>query len=387
MMTKIIYLDYAATTPVEREVASKMFQYLEINGHFGNAGSNHAYGEDAKKAVEQARFEVASFINALPHEIIWTSGATEANNLAIKGALFNLKNKHIITSAMEHASVLQCLHYLEKKGVTVTYLAPNQDGLITLEAIQSMVRDNTALISIAHVNNEIGVIQNIKEIAEWTALRGILLHVDAAQSIGKIPLDMKAIPLDLMSFSAHKIYGPKGIGALFVRSQPKVKLIPQMQGGGQEFGIRSGTLPVHQIVGFGEAIRIANACYHQDYQKIVSLRNYFLENMQHMNVVIVNGSLVHTYPGILNLQFTSDALYAAFIALKAFAISQGAACHAETFGSSHVLRALGLNSGEARRSIRLSFGRFTEKEDITSLLNAMRQISALKVLPKMAVTK
>lgn len=367
-MKDLIYLDYAATTPVDPRVVDSMSRYLMREGHFGNAGSIHPFGKAAKLAIDNARCQVADLIHAEPNEIIWTSGATEANNLALKGmmAFFKGQDKHIITLKTEHPSVLDTCQSLEKQGIEVTYLEPDSRGLISLETLQAAVKENTLLVSIMHVNNELGVIQHIQQISEYTRARGIVLHVDAAQSVGKIEINVQQTPIDLMSFCAHKIYGPKGIGALFVRRKPRIRLAAQIHGGGQEQGMRSGTLPVHQIVGFGEALHIAKQSMFADYQKIKKLRDYFLEKIQTLNF-FMNGDIHQSYPGIVNICFQNIAAEYFFQQLPHVALSTGSACHAKNTGGSYVLRALGLNEMNARRSIRFSFGRYTEKHEIELL--------------------
>jgi cysteine desulfurase len=361
-----IYLDYAATTPVDPRVAEKMIQCLTADGQFGNAGSTHQFGSDAKQLIEQAREEIGHLILAHPNEIIWTSGATEANNLALKGAasLYQAKGKHIITVKTEHPSVLDCCQHLEKQGFYVTYLTPEKTGVLDLEKLESALRPDTFLISIMHVNNEIGVIQDIKKIAEMTASRGILLHVDAAQSAGKIPIDLQKTPIDLMSFSAHKLYGPKGIGALYVRRMPRVRVAAQMHGGGQEQGMRSGTLATHQIVGMGAAFALAQIHMTEELARLSSLRDRFLAKMSQLSHIKVNNDLAHSFPGILNICFLGQKAENLLKLLPELAISTGSACLSKGIEPSYVLRALGLSHAEAAGSLRFSFGRFTTEEEV-----------------------
>jgi cysteine desulfurase len=360
-----IYLDYAATTPVDPRVAAKMWQYLTGEAHFGNPASNHLLGQIAKQAVDEARAEVAALIHAEPNEIIWTSGATEANNLALKGAamLYQGKGRHIVTLKTEHPSVLDCCQQLEKQGFFVTYLAPEANGLIALDKFSAALRDDTILASIMHINNETGVIQNLSALAEITAARGILLHSDAAQSAGKIPLNVQQTPIDLLSFCAHKVYGPKGIGALYMRRKPRVRVAPLLHGGGQEQGMRSGTLPVHQIVGMGTAFAIAKQEMAADDKKIRGLRQQFWQGVHHLNVV-VNGDLQYSFPGILNLCFLDVTATALIEQLPQLAVSAGSACHAKGVESSYVLRAMGLTEKLAQIAIRISFGRYTTSAEV-----------------------
>ncbi|MCD6039168.1 MAG: iscS [Gammaproteobacteria bacterium] len=368
-----VYLDYAATTPVDPQVASKMLHYLTCDGHYGNPASFHPYGQAAKHAVDEARAQVAGLINAEPSEIIWTSGATEANNLALKGAamLYQRKGRHIITLKTEHPSVLDCCQQLEKQGFSVTYLVPKKDGLLDQAEFLAALREDTVMVSIMHINNEIGVIQDIQAIAGITAERGILFHVDAAQSAGKIPLNVQKIPLDLLSVCAHKIYGPKGIGALYLRRKPRVRVAPLLHGGGQEQGMRSGTLPVHQIVGMGEAFALAQATLSIEHQKMQSLRDRFLEGISLLQNVIIHGSLRQSYPGIINLSLRGIPAKMLVNALPQVAFSVGSACHAKGAEPSQVLRALGLTEELAQEAVRFSFGRFTTLEDIDFVINQL----------------
>lgn len=353
------YFDYAATTPLDPRVMQAMLPYLSHESGFGNPSSSHHYGVHAKEAVESARSEVARLLNALPEEIIWTSGATESNNLAIKGAakLYQQKGKHIVTVKTEHPSVLETCQWLEQQGFSVTYLLPEPSGLVSLESFQKALREDTVLVSMMHVNNELGVIQDIASIAKITAARGILFHVDAAQSAGKIPIHLNEWPIDLLSLSAHKLYGPKGIGAVYVRKKPRVRLAAQLHGGGQEQGMRSGTLPTHQVVGMGEACRLARLEKTAEYEKILEIRNYFLKKIESL-LSHENSSLTHSVPHILNVGFGVKA-ESLINALSMIAISSGSACHTKGSEPSYVLRALSQSHEKASQGIRFSFGRFT----------------------------
>jgi cysteine desulfurase len=375
-MKRPIYLDYAATTPVDPRVAEKMIQCLTADNQFGNAGSTHILGQDAKHAIDQARQEVAHLISAHPNEIIWTSGATEANNLALKGAacLYQAKGKHIITLKTEHPSILDCCQHLEKQGFCVTYLAPEVNGVLDLAALEAALRHDTVLVSIMHVNNEIGVIQDIKKIADMTASRGILLHVDAAQSAGKVPIDLQKMPIDLMSFCAHKMYGPKGVGALYVRRMPRIRVAAQIHGGGQEQGMRSGTLPTHQIVGMGAAFALAQMNMTQELKQVSALRDRFWQKLSHLPGVKINGDLLHSFPGILNVCFPGHKADHFIKALPDLAISAGSACASKGTGPSYVLRALGLSTADAICSLRFSFGRFTIQEEVDAAAQKINDV-------------
>jgi cysteine desulfurase len=363
-----IYLDYAATTPVDSRVAEKMMQYLTMeSGGYGNPASrSHSYGWTAEEAVETARKQVADLVNCDPREIVWTSGATESDNLAIKGvaAFYKRKGNHIITVKTEHKAVLDTCRYLEAHGCEVTYLEVNDKGLIDLEEFKQAIRPETILVSIMHINNEIGVMQDIAAIGEITREKGIVFHVDAAQSLGKVEIDLQTLKVDLMSFSAHKIYGPKGMGALFVRRKPRIRLEAQMHGGGHERGMRSGTLATHQIVGFGEACRIAKQDFEKDHQHILKLRNKLLEGFKGLEATRLNTDLEHSYPGILNISFNYVEGESLVMALKKLAVSSGSACTSASLEPSYVLRALGLSDELAHSSIRFSIGRFTTEEQI-----------------------
>ena len=371
-----IYMDYSATTPVDERVAEKMCTYLTRQGQFGNPASrSHEFGWKAEAAVEQARKEVAQLINADPRDIIWTSGATESDNLAIKGAahFYQKKGKHIVTLKTEHKAVLDSCRQLEREGYEVTYMDPEPNGLLDLKKFEAALRDDTVLVSIMHVNNEIGVIQDIEAIGEICRARKIIFHVDAAQSAGKIPIDMEKLKVDLMAFSAHKIYGPKGIGALYVRRKPRVRLEAQMHGGGHERGLRSGTLPTHQIVGMGEAFRIAREEMVEEEARTRALRDRLWNALSSMEEVYLNGDLDHRVPGNLNVSFNFVEGESLIMALKDMAVSSGSACTSSSLEPSYVLRALGRNDELAHSSIRLTIGRFTTEEEIDHVANLLRE--------------
>ena len=364
---KPIYFDYAATTPVDPRVAEKMMQYLTLDGVFGNPASrSHHFGWQADEAVETAREQVAALINADAKEIIWTSGATESDNLAIKGAAhFNeRRGKHIITCKTEHKAVLDTCRQLEREGFEVTYLDPEANGLIDLDKFKAALRPDTTVVSIMHVNNETGVIQDIATIGELCRANKTVFHVDAAQSAGKVPIDTEALKVDLMSFSAHKIYGPKGIGALYVRRKPRVRIESQMHGGGHERGMRSGTLPTHQIVGMGEAFHLAKQEMASENDRILMLRNHLWNGLQDIEEVYLNGDLEHRVAGILNVSFNFVEGESLMMSLKGLAMSSGSACTSASLEPSYVLRALGRSDELAHSSLRLSMGRFTTVEDI-----------------------
>lgn len=370
-----IYFDYAATAPVDPRVAAKMAECLTIDGVFGNPASrSHAFGWQAEELVEAARRHVAELINADPREIVWTSGATESDNLAIKGcAHFNQKRgKHIITSKIEHKAVLDTCRQLEREGFEVTYLDPNSDGLIQPQAVADAIRNDTTLVSIMHVNNEIGTINDIAAIGELCRERKVFFHVDAAQSAGKVPIDMEQMKVDLMSFSAHKIYGPKGMGALYVRRKPRVRIEAQTHGGGHERGMRSGTLATHQIVGMGEAFCIAREEMVVEGAGVLALRNRLWDGIKGMEEVHLNGALDHHVPGILNVSFAFVEGESLIMALKDLAVSSGSACTSASLEPSYVLRALGLNDELAHSSIRFSIGRFTTEEEIDYAIDKVR---------------
>ena len=360
-----IYLDYSATTPVDPRVAEKMIPWL--TEHFGNPASrSHAYGWEAEKAVEDARAQVAALVNADAKEIIWTSGATESNNLAIKGAAhFNQgKGKHIITVKTEHKAVLDTVRELEREGFEATYLDVQENGLIDLDVLRAAIRPDTTVVSVMFVNNEIGVIQPIAEIGELCREKGVVFHVDAAQATGKVDIDLSALKVDLMSFSAHKTYGPKGVGALYVRRKPRVRLEAQMHGGGHERGLRSGTLATHQIVGMGEAFRIAREDMVEENKRIRALRDKLLKGLQDIEATYVNGDLEHRVPHNLNISFAYVEGESLIMAIKDVAVSSGSACTSASLEPSYVLRALGRNDELAHSSIRFTIGRFTTEEEI-----------------------
>lgn len=371
-----IYMDYSATTPVDERVAEKMCSYLTRQGMFGNPASrSHEFGWKAEAAVEQARIDVAQLINANPKEIIWTSGATESNNLAIKGAAhFYQKNgKHIVTLKTEHKAVLDTCRQLEREGYEVTYMDPEPNGLLDLEKFKAALRDDTTVVSIMHVNNEIGVIQDIAAIGEICRARKIIFHVDAAQSAGKVEIDTEKLKVDLMSFSAHKVYGPKGIGALYVRRKPRVRLEAQMHGGGHERGLRSGTLPTHQIVGMGEAFRIAREEMAEDDARIRVLRDRLWNSLSDMEEVYLNGDMDQRISGNLNVSFNYVEGESLIMALKDMAVSSGSACTSSSLEPSYVLRALGRNDELAHSSIRFTIGRFTTVEEIDYVAGLLRE--------------
>jgi cysteine desulfurase len=366
MLKLPIYLDYSATTPVDPRVAAKMIPYL--TEHFGNPASrSHPFGWEAEKAVEDAREEVAKLVNADPKEIVWTSGATESNNLAIKGAAHfyaGTKGKHIITVTTEHKAVLDTVKELERQGFEATYLDPQENGLITAEQLKAALRKDTVIVSVMAVNNEIGVIQPIAELGEVCRANGTLFHVDAAQATGKMPIDLGKLKVDLMSFSAHKTYGPKGIGALYVRRKPRVRLEAQMHGGGHERGMRSGTLATHQIVGMGEAFRIAREEMATENERIRMLRDRLLKGVQDIEETYVNGDLEQRVPHNLNVSFNFVEGESLIMAVKDIAVSSGSACTSASLEPSYVLRALGRSDELAHSSMRFTIGRFTTEEEI-----------------------
>jgi len=379
-----IYMDYSATTPVDPRVAEKMCSYLTPEGKFGNPASrSHAFGWEAEEAVEEARRQVAELVDADPKEIVWTSGATESDNLAIKGIahFYRQRGRHIVTSKTEHKAVLDACRHLEREGFEVTYLDPQPNGLIDPTRLEAALRDDTILVSIMHVNNEIGVIQDIAAIGEMTRARKILFHVDAAQSAGKVPIDLSQMKIDLMSFSAHKIYGPKGIGALYVRRKPRVRLEAQMHGGGHERGMRSGTLPTHQIVGMGEAFRIARAEMATENERVAALRRRLWDGFKDMEQVVLNGDWDRRVAGNLNLSFAFVEGESLIMALKDLAVSSGSACTSASLEPSYVLRALGREDELAHSSIRFSLGRFTTSEEVDFAVAKIReQVERLREL-------
>ena len=371
-----IYLDYAATTPVDPRVAEKMMQFLTMDGEFGNPASrSHRFGWQAEEAVEIARSQIAELVNADPREIVFTSGATESNNLAIKGAadFYRKKGKHLITVKTEHKAVLDTMRQLEREGYEVTYLEPQTDGLVTIEMLEAVIRPDTTLISIMFVNNEIGVVQDIAAIGELCRSKGILFHVDSAQAAGKVDIDLQTLKVDLMSFSAHKVYGPKGIGALYVRRKPRIRLEAQMHGGGHERGMRSGTLPTHQIVGMGEAFRLAKLEMHDENQRITALRDRLLNGVKDIEQVFLNGNREHRVPQITNISFNYVEGESLIMALKDIAVSSGSACTSASLEPSYVLRALGMSDELAHSSIRFSIGRFTTEQQVDHTIKIVHQ--------------
>ncbi len=370
-----IYLDYSATTPTDERVAEKMKRYMTIGGLFGNPASrSHTFGWESEKAVDTARAQVAKLVHADAREIVFTSGATESNNLAIKGAahFYHKKGKHVITVKTEHKAVLDTCRQLEKEGYEVTYLEPLADGLLDLDVLKDSLREDTVLISVMHVNNEIGVIQDIAAIGEIARSKGILFHVDAAQSAGKIAIDLQELKVDLMSFSAHKAYGPKGIGALYVRRKPRVRVEAQMHGGGHERGMRSGTLATHQIVGMGEAFMLAGQEMAAESARLLKLRNRLWDGLKGIEEVYCNGSLTQRVAGNLNVSFNYVEGESLIMALKTIAVSSGSACTSASLEPSYVLRALGRDDELAHSSIRFSVGRYTTAEEIDYTIDLVK---------------
>ncbi|MFW8592322.1 IscS subfamily cysteine desulfurase [Glaciecola sp. 2405UD65-10] len=369
-----IYLDYSSTTPVDPRVAEKMKECLTNEGNFGNPASrSHKFGWVAEEAVDIARNQIADLVNADPREIVFTSGATESNNLAIKGAahFYSKRGKHIITVKTEHKAVLDATRQLEREGFEVTYMKPQPNGLLDIEELKATMRDDTVLVSVMHVNNEIGVIQDIAQIGEICRERKIIFHVDAAQSTGKVAIDLQSLKVDLMSFSAHKTYGPKGIGALYVSRKPRVRIEAQIHGGGHERGMRSGTLATHQIVGMGEAFRIAKEEMASENERITMLRDRLYNGIKGMEEVYVNGDMEQRVPHNLNISFNYVEGESLIMALKDMAVSSGSACTSASLEPSYVLRALGLNDELAHSSIRFSIGRFTSVEEIDYVVDVI----------------
>jgi cysteine desulfurase len=369
-----IYLDYSSTTPIDPRVADKMIPYLREQ--FGNPASrSHMYGWEAEKAVEQAREHVAALVNADSREIIWTSGATEGNNLAIKGAahFYKTKGKHIITVKTEHKAVLDTVRELERQGFEATYLQPGDNGLITIEQLKEAIRPDTILVSVMWVNNEIGVIQPMDEIGELCRSKGIIFHSDAAQATGKTPIDLEKTKVDLVTFTAHKTYGPKGVGALYVRRKPRVRIEAQMHGGGHERGLRSGTLATHQIVGMGEAFRIAKEEMAIEIPRMQALRDRLAKGLQEIEEVYVNGDMQHRVPHNLNISFNYVEGESLIMAIKGIAVSSGSACTSASLEPSYVLRALGRSDELAHSSIRFTFGRFTTEEDVDFTIDLLKK--------------
>lgn len=374
-----LYFDYAATTPVDPRVAERMAGFLTRDGVFGNPASrSHRYGWQAEAAVEEARAQVAEALHADPREIVWTSGATEADNLALKGGAFGLRERgrHLVTSRVEHKAVLDTCRYLESQGFEVTWLDPEADGLIPPQAVAQALRPDTSLVSIMHVNNELGTVNDLAAIGALCRARGVICHVDAAQSPGKIGLDLSRLPVDLLSLSAHKVYGPKGIGALYVRRGAGVRLQPQLHGGGHERGLRSGTLATHQIVGMGEAFRLASAEFAAEAQRLEGLRRRFRAALADLPQVYLNGSRSHRVPGILSLSFAGVDGEALLLGLKDVAVSTGSACTSASLEPSHVLRALGLPDELSHATLRFSFGRYTTTADIDAAAAAVCRVVA-----------
>lgn len=372
-----IYLDYGATTPVDQRVVDAMIPWLRE--HFGNPASRtHAWGWEAEEAVEQARGHVAALVGADPREIVWTSGATESNNLAIKGVaqFYQAKGKHLITVKTEHKAVLDVMHELERQGFTVTFLDVQENGLLDLAAFQAAIRPDTILASVMLVNNEIGVVQDVAQLGAMCREKGVLLHVDAAQATGKVAIDLNTLPVDLMSLASHKTYGPKGIGALYVRRKPRVRLQAQMHGGGHERGMRSGTLPTHQIVGMGEAFRLARLEMAQDVDKVRALHQRLLHGLQGLEQIVINGSLGQRVPHNLNISFNCVEGEALIMGLKGLALSSGSACTSASLEPSYVLRALGRSDEQAHASLRITIGRFSTEAEIDAAVLAISQTVA-----------
>jgi cysteine desulfurase len=369
-----IYMDYGATTPVDPRVVDAMIPWLRE--HFGNPASrSHAWGWEAEAAVEKARGEVADLIGADPREIVWTSGATESNNLALKGAahFYKTRGKHLITVKTEHKAVLDTMRELERQGFELTYLDVQEDGMLDMEALKAAIRPDTILISVMFVNNEIGVIQDIPGIGALCREKGIIFHVDAAQATGKVEIDLKTLPVDLMSLASHKTYGPKGIGALYVRRKPRIRLEAQMHGGGHERGMRSGTLPTHQIVGMGEAFRIAKAEMAQDNAKARKLHQRLLDGLKDVEQVFLNGHSEKRVPQNLNMSFNFVEGESLIMGIKGLAVSSGSACTSASLEPSYVLRALGRSDELAHSSLRMTIGRFTTEEEIDYAIATIRQ--------------
>jgi len=386
-MNKPIYFDYLATTPTDPRVADKMMKCLSMEGNFGNPASrSHVFGWKAEEAVENARRQLADLINADSREIVWTSGATESDNLAIKGAAYFYKGKgqHILTSSIEHKAVLDSCRQLEREGYDVTYLEPGSDGLITPDLVANGLRDDTILVSIMHANNEIGTVNDIAGIGEITRAAGVIFHVDAAQSAGKVEINLDKMKVDLLSLSAHKMYGPKGIGALYVGRKPRVRLQALIHGGGHERGMRSGTLATHQIVGMGEAAKIAMEEMDSERDRLISLRERLWSGVKDLEAVQINGDFDQRLPGVLNISFSFVEGESLIMSLKDLAISSGSACTSASLEPSYVLRALGLSDELAHSSLRFSFGRFTTEEDvdvaITQLVHSVEKLRDLSPL-------
>lgn len=365
--TNTLYFDYAATTPVDEHVAAEMIKYLTVEGGYGNPASrSHQFGWVAEEAVENARAQVAASVNADVREIVWTSGATEANNLAIKGAahFYKSRGKHLITSKIEHKAVLDCFRQLEREGFDVTYLEPSKTGEITADQVAENLREDTILASFMIVNNEIGTVNNVAAIGELLRSRSVIFHVDGAQAIGKVAVDLAVLPIDLMSFSAHKAYGPKGMGALFVRRKPRIRLEAQMHGGGHERGMRSGTLATHQIVGMGAAFELVTANMVAENARLAKLKQRLWDGVQDIEAIFINGTLDNSVPQILNVSFAYVEGESLMMSLKSMAVSSGSACTSASLEPSYVLRALGLSDELAHSSIRFSFGRYSSEAEV-----------------------
>ena len=369
-----IYLDYAATTPVDPRVVDAMIPWLRE--HFGNSASrSHAWGWEAEEAIEAARTQVADLIGADPREIVWTSGATESINLALKGAaqFYKGKGKHLITLKTEHKAVLDTMRELERQGFEVTYLDVQEDGLVSMDVLKAAIRPDTILVSVLYVNNEIGVIQDIPSIGALCREKGILFHVDAAQATGRVDIDMKTMPVDLMSMTAHKTYGPKGVGALYVRRKPRVRLEAQIHGGGHERGMRSGTLPTHQIVGMGEAFRIIKLEMNEVNAKARALQQRLIDGLSDIEQVFINGSMEHRVPQNVNISFNFVEGESLIMGIKGLAVSSGSACTSASLEPSYVLRALGRSDELAHSSLRMTIGRFTTEEEIDYAIATIRK--------------
>ena len=378
-MKGLKYFDYASTTPVDPRVADKMYECLKLDGNFGNPASrSHEFGWKAEEAVERARMQVASLVNADTREIVWTSGATESDNLAIKGAarFYKDRGNHIITSKIEHKAVLDPCRQLEREGFEVTYLDPNEDGVITLDMLKKHIKDETILVSLMHINNELGSVTDIEEIGNFTRENNIIFHVDAAQSTGKVNIDLSNLNVDLMSFSGHKTYGPKGVGALYVRRKPRVRLEALIHGGGHERGFRSGTLATHQIVGMGEAFKIAQDEMEKDNKHIKKLSDIFYKEISEIEEIFLNGNEKNKVPNITNVSFAYIEGESLIMALQDVAVSSGSACTSASLEPSYVLRALGRPDELAHSSIRFSFGRFTTEEEVRSVAETTKKVVA-----------
>lgn len=378
-MKDLKYFDYASTTPVDPRVADKMYECLKLDGNFGNPASrSHEFGWKAEEAVERARMQVASLVNADTREIVWTSGATESDNLAIKGAarFYKDRGNHIITSKIEHKAVLDPCRQLEREGFEVTYLDPNEDGVITLDMLKKHIKDETILVSLMHINNELGSVTDIEEIGNFTRENNIIFHVDAAQSTGKVNIDLSNLNVDLMSFSGHKTYGPKGVGALYVRRKPRIRLEALIHGGGHERGFRSGTLATHQIVGMGEAFKIAQDEMEQDNKHIKKLSDIFYKEISEIEEIFLNGNEKNKVPNITNVSFAYIEGESLIMALQDVAVSSGSACTSASLEPSYVLRALGRPDELAHSSIRFSFGRFTTEEEVRSVAKTTKKVVA-----------